>query len=808
MRNSTRTLVLAATTALAMTTVQGVSDGRAGGVELARAGEARAVIVVAPGWTNAVALAEGLPPAAVRALSARQTRFRDSIKDLAHYLGRMSGTEMVVVEAQPEGDKRTPIYIGAAAEKVFGPVGISKEGLFGFRVIADPSRGIGLYGESEIATSFAIYELLDRLGCRWFMPTDLGEVVPRSPTLIVPAMDEKIAPATVSRSMTIGYEDFQRRNRLGLFGPVIWMAYGDGSFERFFSKEDLDANPEWRALQADGKPHRWALRPTLPAVAEYVANKIIAQLDVTYAPIRAAGLRPGYSLTPGDGQIPTEDPMERPHDPEPRVWEPAAGRWSVTDRCMLLINRIAERVRAKYPDVAFGDQAYVNKSYPPARHPVPSDFRVVICPIDFNRHHPMDWPDHVNEYWLRDLVRGWNNAGARIGAYWYGINLAEISAPCPFITKWSRDLAILRENNLDEWMPETMNGWDSMLPGYWLGIRMTFYAQEKPEDILADLWTKFYGAAAEPMSRYWNGIDQAYLEASEYAGSPFGYLKIFTPSVMKAARADLNEALALCETAMEYRRVLLIDESFGMFEWYMKIRNDWADGKTSDLDADYAVWRHGIRAMQRKYGVLGKFVRDGYVGGHNCYIQGRHGNPAWSDSMYSVGYKDGSRMEREFVRHGKPMLNWKWKHNPETEKDSLPWTAPDFDDKEWPATHIVRDTWSSLGHHLTMTDTASGRSGRMVYRATQKLGAVPEGKRAYLWIGSTDGRVKVFVNGMLIPYSEKQESFNGYSQPATFDITAAVKEGDNQFAILAERHHLNELGTGGLMGPVVLYREK
>ena len=41
-----------------------------------------------------------------------------------------------------------------------------------------------------------------------------------------------------------------------------------------------------------------------------------------------------------------------------------------------------------------------------------------------------------------------------------------------------------------------------------------------------------------------------------------------------------------------------------------------------------------------------------------------------------------------------------------------------------------------------------------------------------------------------------------------FDITAALKAGDNQFTILCDHHHLNELGTGGLMGPVVLYREK
>ena len=35
-----------------------------------------------------------------------------------------------------------------------------------------------------------------------------------------------------------------------------------------------------------------------------------------------------------------------------------------------------------------------------------------------------------------------------------------------------------------------------------------------------------------------------------------------------------------------------------------------------------------------------------------------------------------------------------------------------------------------------------------------------------------------------------------------------MQAGDNQFTILCERTHLNELGTGGLMGPVIIYREK
>lgn len=42
--------------------------------------------------------------------------------------------------------------------------------------------------------------------------------------------------------------------------------------------------------------------------------------------------------------------------------------------------------------------------------------------------------------------------------------------------------------------------------------------------------------------------------------------------------------------------------------------------------------------------------------------------------------------------------------------------------------------------------------------------------------------------------------------PDCVDITAALKPGNNQFTILCERYRLDELGTGGLMGQVVICR--
>ncbi len=775
---------------------------RSSDITLADGGEALAVIVV-PQSTMAW---EG---DSRRLLSPRHSGYkhdevipetmrrtlRDSVIDLAHYLGKMSGTEFEIVEALPPDDRRTPIYIGALAEDLFGPVGITMADRYGFRVVADPSRGVGLYGESEYGTSYAIYELLHRLGCRWYMPSEMGECIPEIPTLNIAAMNESLAPATETRHFwSRTYDaDFARRNR---HTPRIEQVDGQHALENYITREQLEENPEWALHYADGGISSYLFRWTRRDVADAVADRIIERLN--------EGYRQSVSLSPGDYVRYSEDPEELKHDPEPRVWESAAGRWSVTDRLYMLANRVAERVGEKYPDVLFGLYAYVNYNLPPAREPVHPNVIPMLAPIDFNRHHPMTWENHPNGFWLRDLVEGWGNVAERVAFRGFAFNLAELSAPCPFITKWGTDIPILMENNMTYFQPETMSGWDSMMPGYYLSIRMTFDPHEKPEAILEELWERFYGAAAEPMGQYWHHIDRAWIEAEEYSGNCYGYLRIFTPEVMETARALIDEALSQCETAIEYRRVRFIDDTFSLFELFMKMREDYANARLRDLASDLDVWFVRLRYLQDRY-------RPQYPLGALSERYARR--------FFDAIYGGASEMEREYARHGRPMLEWKWKHNPGAESDSLTWTAPDYDDGEWPTKHVVRDTWSTISHHNTLTDEASGQSGRMVYRAAQRLDALPEGKRATLWIGSTDGSAKLFVNGTHVPYVVPEDTrrheagdtidrFSGYCNPAKFDVTDAMLSGDNQFTILCERTNLNELGTGGLMGPVVVFRER
>src|SRR5439155_4068062 len=109
-----------------------------------------------------------------------------------------------------DGDKRVPILIAEFAAERFGK---SQKGIpyqQGFRVVVSP-KGIGLAGESDLATSYAIYTLLHDLGCRWYMPSTLGEVLPSLKTLKLAEQDISSGPYTIYRGVWYCDNDFGRR---------------------------------------------------------------------------------------------------------------------------------------------------------------------------------------------------------------------------------------------------------------------------------------------------------------------------------------------------------------------------------------------------------------------------------------------------------------------------------------------------------------------------------------------------------------------------------------------------------------------
>src|SRR4029079_13529676 len=124
------------------------------------------------------------------------------------------------------------VLLGAPAQAVFGSAAKSAPFKQGFRYVVS-AKGVGLLGESDLAASYAVYELLDRLGCRWFMPSEFGEVIPDLKTVALKDVDFSSAPGTIYRGVWYADDAYRRRNRHG--GLLLQAGH---ALEMYVTKED------------------------------------------------------------------------------------------------------------------------------------------------------------------------------------------------------------------------------------------------------------------------------------------------------------------------------------------------------------------------------------------------------------------------------------------------------------------------------------------------------------------------------------------------------------------------------------------
>ena len=71
---------------------------------------------------------------------------------------------------------------------------------FNLRDPRNVSQELGFSYQDATGSLYAVYEFLERLGLRWFMPVaDLGEVVPEHRDIAIAPMDLKREPCFASR---------------------------------------------------------------------------------------------------------------------------------------------------------------------------------------------------------------------------------------------------------------------------------------------------------------------------------------------------------------------------------------------------------------------------------------------------------------------------------------------------------------------------------------------------------------------------------------------------------------------------------
>ena len=136
-------------------------------------------------------------------------------QELQSHLQRMSDATLSIITNATEGTG-VPIYVGKAAPQPdLKKIEDKSKDKAALRVHVSPKM-IQLVGNSDDGTLNAVYELLDQLGVRWFLPEEIGLDVPKARTVTVKQQDFVDAPSFRGRHLqAVGNAEWERRMRLG-----------------------------------------------------------------------------------------------------------------------------------------------------------------------------------------------------------------------------------------------------------------------------------------------------------------------------------------------------------------------------------------------------------------------------------------------------------------------------------------------------------------------------------------------------------------------------------------------------------------
>ena len=135
---------------------------------------------------GAVLVREGVPAAVILLPADPEPDEVLASRELQDHIERMSGAVLDIAGPHPPPGMAV-IRIGHAPVGSAAPDGPGDDSAA--FTIGVSSGEVRLTGRSAEGALFATYALLEQLGVRWYMPGDLGTVVPRRATVVLPAVN-------------------------------------------------------------------------------------------------------------------------------------------------------------------------------------------------------------------------------------------------------------------------------------------------------------------------------------------------------------------------------------------------------------------------------------------------------------------------------------------------------------------------------------------------------------------------------------------------------------------------------------------
>jgi hypothetical protein len=509
---------------------------------LVKDGAATATVVVGPDATREETLAA--------------TEIRD-------YLLKMTGAA-VAVGASPRSGDDTVVRVGAFGASAVAEFAGEKPETDGF-ALQTKGRTLYVVGGDARGTLYGAYELLERLGVRWFMPGELGEDVPSARDVPVPELDVRQRPAFRHVSGLIwaggpgaGAWELRVKGRVG----------ARDSFGHNWSnvlaptQQNLQQNRELFA-EVDG------VRGKSPQLCSAHPEVVRLSVEAARRSFAANPQSPLFSLSPNDGYGFCEDSRCRAVDALYGVTD-----GSISDRLVHYANEVLVELEKTHPDKQIGVLAYVTHTSPPRSARPHRNYATLIThmPWSFCHAHAIDDPACPLNAVFGSYVRGWSAVASHVGVYdYYGHFF--VFAPWPIVHSIRRDIPYLHSLGVERFTSETQQNWANQGLNFYVAARLIWDPGTDVDRLLHEYYERFYGRASGPMRSYWERWETAMAATTAQGEGGYNWLRMYTPELVAECGAYLAEAERLAESDGEKvrRRVAFARTGFGFTEAFTRM---------------------------------------------------------------------------------------------------------------------------------------------------------------------------------------------------------------------------------------------
>ncbi|HUT32928.1 MAG TPA: DUF4838 domain-containing protein [Planctomycetota bacterium] len=727
---------------------------------------------------------DGKPRAVIRAAEDLDKAAQAGVADLVEFVEKMSGARLGVVKAgEKVGDETNVIVVGKAlAGPVQGLLAKVADSEGGF-VIAPRERSLFLAGSSPLATSFACTELLERLGCRWYLPGELGEVYPKRKTLVYGGGEVVDKPDMNPRWLRVD-PTWSRRNKLG--GTNVPAAH---SFHGFVNSKQFEKHPDWFPLIGGQRTPRGQLCLSNPEVVQRFVEQCKAHFEKHPDSV-------GMSLGPNDGHGWCE--CEKCQAMDSGRMDPFGQHRDMTDRLIKFMNAVATEVQRDRPGKKFGFYAYSCHQLPPVAVKPDSSIIPVFAPINYCRLHSMFNPRCPHRLAVRRIYEGWAAFGLELHYRGYTFNLAGLQTPFHPFHKWTQDMPWMHDRNILGFFPESIESWSASAPQYYLLAKLAWRVKQDARAVLDEFCDGLFGPAGKAMNRYFWRMADAIRDADFHTGNDTNSPDIYTPAIMEAGQADLSDAARRAGSPREKQRVKLFQMAHDYLQAFLdmqKYQNTFEFAKSKE-------------AYDRLVG-----IQDGLI----------EWDPRWLSQRAAKGYLRrfwGPAVveAHEKTTGGNDLVarlpdEWQFMLDPSDAGEWMELYSPKLTGGQWRTIKTCSESWGDQSLYYY--------KGTAWYRTAAMVPERFKGRRIMLWFGAVDEAVKVWINGKLITYEaerkegdgtvvkETRDTLSGSWRPLEVEVTEAIQFGrDNTIVVKATNKQLNELGTGGIMKIVMLYAPK